>query len=442
MIFTTESMLSRHRTMKEDSPVYFRFREHEAQDSSAPVLLEDIVDRGLWQPPTKGNDYFNITYKQKDGAKKLTAGYFIGVRQFNWEDRGQKRKGVIWVLPKRESLQPEKLLWKCLENSKVRNHLEKCYEIFIDEEPVPIPPGVSDYLTPLIITDFVLRLYAIVKKGIRKSFVQVEQTLHNRVKGKILINRTIKGHLRKNTVNAIDCSFQVQSPDIPENRILKAAFIQCSRYINSRISGFYRIKNLLPYCFPPLENVGERIGENDFNSIHYSPFYKEYKPALKLARVLLKKFGFSVNSKDDLKNETLPFRIDMPELFERYCEALLRERYDDLLAGYGREGYSETRSGSRCMRPDFLLPSLNMIIDSKYKFWVENSIGEEDLRQLSLYGRYKPLLDKLENGYESPMLQFLYPSEDGCEIINFEDNIVNKEEKDFIDIKKYPVKIN
>jgi 5-methylcytosine-specific restriction endonuclease McrBC regulatory subunit McrC len=207
------------------------------------------------------------------------------------------------------------------------------------------------------------------------------------------------------------------------------------------MSGFREIKNLLPYCFPPLENVGETIAEHDFNSIHYSPFYNEYKPALKLARILLKKFDFSVRSDGDLKNKTLPFRINMPELFERYCEALLRDRYDDLLAGYGREGYSETRSGSRRMRPDFLLPSLNMIIDSKYKFWVKNAIGNEDLRQLSAYGRYKPLLDKLKTGYESPTLQFLYPSEAGSETIDLEDAAANRKETDFIKIKKYPVKI-
>jgi 5-methylcytosine-specific restriction endonuclease McrBC regulatory subunit McrC len=207
------------------------------------------------------------------------------------------------------------------------------------------------------------------------------------------------------------------------------------------MSGFREIKNLLPYCFPPLENVGETITEHAFNSIHYSPFYNEYKPALKLARVLLRKSDFSVHSDSDLKNKTLPFRINMPELFERYCEALLRDRYDDLLTGYLKGDDSETQSGRRLKRPDFLLPSLNMIIDSKYKFWVKDTIGEEDLRQLSLYGRYKPLLDKLENDYERPTLQFLYPAQDGSEVIDLEDATVNREEKDFIRIKKYPVKI-
>jgi 5-methylcytosine-specific restriction endonuclease McrBC regulatory subunit McrC len=207
------------------------------------------------------------------------------------------------------------------------------------------------------------------------------------------------------------------------------------------MSGFREIKNLLPYCFPPLENVGETITEHDFNSIHYSPFYNEYKPALKLARVLLRKSDFSVHADNDLKNKTLPFRINMPELFERYCEALLRDRYDDLLAGYGKEGYSETQSGHRRKRPDFLLPSLNMIIDSKYKFWQKDTIGGEDLGQLSFYGRYKPLLNKLENDCERPTLQFIYPAEDGREAIDLEDVTANREEKNFIKIKKYPVKI-
>jgi 5-methylcytosine-specific restriction endonuclease McrBC regulatory subunit McrC len=132
----------------------------------------------------------------------------------------------------------------------------------------------------------------------------------------------------------------------------------------------------------------------------------------------------------------------MPELFERYCEALLRGRYDDLLAGYGRDDSSETKSGHRLKRPDFLLPSLNMIIDSKYKFRIENSIGEEDLRQLSLYGRYMPILSNLKNNLKRPVLQFLYPSEDGYETIDLEDNNANREERGFIKIKKYPVKID
>ena len=128
---------------------------------------------------------------------------------------------------------------------------------------------------------------------------------------------------------------------------------------------------------------------SDFAKIKHSPFFKEYKEALKLAQMIFKRFGFNLNSKDTNTIKIPPFYINMPELFERYVEVKLRSLYkNDLVAGYGKKNGNSYIFG---LRPDFIVKNRKLIIDAKYKYWFENEISDnnfkKDFQQLSLYGR-------------------------------------------------------
>jgi hypothetical protein len=131
----------------------------------------------------------------------------------------------------------------------------------------------------------------------------------------------------------------------------------------------------------------------------------------------------------------------MPELFERYCESLLRKQYPDTLAGWGNTGKSETRAGTLKLRPDFVIPSMNTIVDSKYKYWIAGQEDKEGMQQMALYGREKKTLQQLNHDSELPILQFLYPSESGNKDIDLQ-NSSNSCINDYLSIKKYPLKID
>jgi len=167
--------------------------------------------------------------------------------------------------------------------------------------------------------------------------------------------------------------------------------------------------------------ASKNIQNSDFSKIKHSPFYKEYKEALRLSQMIFKRLGFTLNSHLSKNNYIPPFSIDMPELFERYVEVKLREKYPDIIDG------NRDKKFELSMRPDFLLPSKNMIIDAKYKYWYaktnENIDFKEDYQQLSLYGRANKIRKRilLEDNKEARLL-FIYPKIEGQECIKENDN--------------------
>lgn len=414
---------------------FFEFEEHTQQINTVDGSLKE------WLPKDIVPD--NFADDNKDFLcinKNLQANYFIGMRWLKCEEEGNKKKGVLWVKPKKEKVPYERILWKCLNHPVVNKHLDECYKIFPEEEPIPLPDDASDFITPLLITDFLVRVQKIVKKGLKKEFVSENSILNNKIKGKILVNSPIKHQLKRNAITQTHCSYQIHTPDCIDNQIIKAAILQAQKYIIRFMPNMPEIKNLLYYNLIAFEGITTKsINPSDFSISNHSAFFKEYKPVLNLARLILKGLGFSINSDISLKDKTVPpFYINMPELFERYCEVLLRNTYkSEVKAGYQRHGYSETRMGNRKLRPDFLIPSKNMIIDCKYKYWIENSENNADLGQLALYSRHIATKQFNSKG-EIPTLFILYPKSDSSTIIDFE-NDSKEDVYELLDFFKYSV---
>lgn len=414
---------------------FFNFQEHASQNSSDEIKLSDIMHDNSIEYKFSSD---NLQYLAL--SNELIADYYIGMRWIEWETDTEKKRGVIFVKPKHDNIPFEKLLWTCMNHPIVCNHMDECYEIFPDETPIPVPDKIKDFIIPLLITDYLLRVQKIVKKGIMKGYVNVKNTFNNRIKGKVAVNDTIKHHLKKNSITQTVCSYQIHTTDCLENRILKAALLQTQKYIYRSMSDRTNIKDILHYNLTAFDEVtSESISLVDFQKIKNNSFYKEYKTTLALAKLILKTLGFSLGSDISNKDKTIPpFYINMPELFERYCEVLLRKRYTGVLAGYSRYGKSETRSGVFKLRPDFILSSENRIIDSKYKYWIEDSEDKSGLAQLSLYSRYEPVLMKCGDFKSIPKLQFIYPSDSGESDIDFSSS-KNQIIENCREIYKYPI---
>jgi 5-methylcytosine-specific restriction enzyme subunit McrC len=127
--------------------------------------------------------------------------------------------------------------------------------------------------------------------------------------------------------------------------------------------------------------------------------YKEYAEGLRLAKMVLQKFSYSIvetNTKDS--NKIPPFYIDMSLLFELYVYGKLKQEFGNKITYQVQGSYGKV---------DFLRIDEKLIIDTKYKtYYSELFKGNEswkrdkmikDIRQLSGYARDIGILEKFGN---------------------------------------------
>lgn len=142
--------------------------------------------------------------------------------------------------------------------------------------------------------------------------------------------------------------------------------------------------------------VSDDVDLNQLKSIKHNAFYKEYKEAIRIAKLIIKRFGYNTrNAKAQPTGKTSvpPFWIDISKLFEFYILGLLKDRYGNKLIFQAQGTYGQ---------PDFLLAdeSNKLILDAKYRpIYQGKGYHIEDVRQLSGYARDTKLLSKL--GYIS-----------------------------------------
>ena len=153
------------------------------------------------------------------------------------------------------------------------------------------------------------------------------------------------------------------------------------------------------YCTPAFERVSDEVNLHELKAVKRNSFYKEYQEALKLSKIILKRFGYHISEIDNSTVEKIsvpPFWIDMSKLFELYVLGLLKDKYGDKILFQAQGSYGN---------PDYLLIDEiePLIIDAKYRpaYQKDNRISYiiEDIRQISGYARDVGILDKL--GYHT-----------------------------------------
>ena len=352
--------------------------------------------------------YDTQTGEFKDSV--LRANYFIGYR---WFKENESYVHVNQKVHNNHQADFMKMFLTCLKDSVVSKTItdspDKLYKIFFNDPMIEIEDE-KDEITPFLILHFLELVKNITRKGLKKGYIRVTENLTSKIKGKILINQTIKQNHLKNRLDKTVCNHQIFTINCLENQIIKTALMQCGKYLqNIKDETIYKTLRQNISAFELVDT--KDVFSSDFSKIKHSPFYKEYKEALSLAKMIFKRFGFALNnsSTNTQINKIPPYYINMPELFERYAEVKLREAGYDII-----DGNNVGKIAHWQMKPDFLLPSEKMIIDAKYKYWFEkgkeNSEYKDDYMQLSLYGRDKLIRRKIElvANNEAELL-FIYP---------------------------------
>ncbi|MGV8944882.1 MAG: 5-methylcytosine restriction system specificity protein McrC [Lutibacter sp.] len=353
-------------------------------------------------------DCFRIFSDKENQTHSIANSYFIGV---DWILENEK---AIYIEPKLNKDSAEqtdylKMLFLALKHNDVAEHTADLFEIRWDKPTIPITQA-QDLLTPLLVVQFLRIIKEIVRKGLKKAYYKVENNLYAKVKGKVLVSKTIKHNLFKNKQLNTFCSYDEFGLNGLENRLLKKTLVFIERYLPT-------IKNLqtekytseiFNYINPAFEFVSAEVSLNDVKNIKTNFFYKEYEEAIKLAKLILKRFGYNISNTQEKTIQTPPFWIDMSNLFELYVLGLLKDAYGkDVLYGkkevklnYGLPDYLITKSDLKC------------IVDAKYKLLYNNESNYDfdNIRQLSGYARDKEVFNKLDiNENEIIDCVFIYP---------------------------------
>lgn len=332
---------------------------------------------------------FTIIRNSEDEKKyHLKTGYFIGV------DWVESEKTALYIAPKlnieNKELDFIKMLFCSLRHSDVAKEIDELFEVKWDEPKICINQK-QDLLTPFLVVEFLSLLKTIVRKGLKKSYYEVENNLQSKVKGKILVGKSIKHNILQNRNLYTYCKYEEFGLNNKENRLLKKALNFVKRYLPNynQLTDNIALQNTFNFINPAFHGISDEIELNEIKHFRKNSFYKEYEPALNLAKLILKRFGYNISNTVKEAIQTPPFWIDMSKLFELYALGLLKDRFHNQVKFqykyYGNE-------------LDYLLKSdvYKMVIDAKYKLKYLNGKYDEDIRQVSGYARLRNVYEALD----------------------------------------------
>ena len=278
-------------------------------------------------------------------------------------------------------------------------------------------------LTLFLISLFVSRMREIVRTGLKKDYVILEENLNSKVKGRILHGKNLQRNILQGRCERFYCSFQEYTTDIPINRFLKRALVLCKDIIANQVSNHifadtYSKSNIFPtlaYCLSQMQHVQSETGNSFFTNnikVPRGKLFRNYEEAINLARIIfrLEEAYFLSGQQEESRN--LPdFWIYLPTLFEHYVWGKMNTIGADVQP-----------SGFLGQKADFIFRDLQIVVDAKFKKWyhkdivvdakckkwyhkdIDNSLSDEqidsmrsDFRELSGFARdyiYFPDADK------------------------------------------------
>ncbi len=401
-------------------------REEKVRDK-LDIFLERLKNKDEDHPETLG---LHLYFDARKEAQEIRASYWVGLV---WLD---EEKGIAVRVKSRWKVKSENkpielvLLEECLRFPQVAERLwgrrgieadkgEKLFYYWPDHTPIKVAKeeAYAGYL--FLIAQFLYELKKLCERYLRRQFPKVEDNLRGRVKGKILIRENLRANACRGRLDQVFCSFHIHSLDTRENQILKAALEVSEAYLATRGFRMPALWSLARFCRSSLAEVrSRRIQPEDFKGLRLSGLMKPYQEPIQLARIILTRIANEPNpSKWESKEvDVFPYAINMYQLFERYCEVLLRSgdmgwKPDNLWPGDHDLGEDFK------VRPDFLIvkDGEGIVADAKYKpNWPLKCQDDyrRDIYQVVAYTQHKGVREKLRSlGAEKPgeRIWILYP---------------------------------
>ena len=260
------------------------------------------------------------------------------------------------------------------------------------EAPTIYAPSLKGVLSPLIVLHFLGVVSRI--RSLKKGYVHYSENL-KKVKGHIKVMKNERKNIAVKRFDRVFCDYDEYTTDIPENRLIKKALLFSKQILRPVIENHQsgtKVNIMLLRALTMFENVSEDVQIREVRRIKGHKLFSEYNEAVRLAKLILQRYDYSISKTSKEEEYVSPFTLDMSLLYEHYVYGLLREAYGNRIL-YQCEG--ETGF------PDFLYCSsgFRAILDTKYIPKYETaSLDNYVIRQLSGYSRDLPILKKL--GYK------------------------------------------
>ena len=390
----------------------FDFEEHQRLEGADKIeAFKGILDAGHALRPAVPNyksikdvEYLGIF----DDSGIPKAHYYIGASWFI------KDKCAFVVKPKVE-VDYVKLFMTALEmNSENEAEYFSNYYYIDFKKPAIKTDALNNVITPLLILHYISLLKHLVAKGLKKGYVVREENLQSKIRGRILLQKHLTKNVFAKREDRVFCRFQEFTEDIPENRILKKALSFSVRFISQYESFKSHLQELMPLLSvigSAFENVSKDVTIAQVAKVNAGKIFRHYEAAIKVAKLILRHFDYSIDKVSDETQEVRPFCIDMPRLYEMYVLNLLRKAYGDQIKFQVK--------GSHKTQVDYIDVNEQIILDAKYKpRYEKGDIGiTADVREISGYARDKKILKALKwdaniadkNGKLLPDCVIVYP---------------------------------
>ena len=177
-----------------------------------------------------------------------------------------------------------------------------------------------------------------------------------------------------------------------ENRLIKRALLFAERIVGRMLDQRQRsavmLQGRLNGCFAAFAEVDDRVELWEVRRCKRNKLYREYEEAVKLAKMILRRYDNSIDRASAEEHALPAFWIDMSLLYEHYVLGALRK-------AYGPKILYQTNVTTG--KPDFLYVDEEspLILDTKYKpRYGAGTFDVDDVRQLAGYARDRKVLKK------------------------------------------------
>ena len=339
----------------------------------------------------------NLAFQQTDYLKKpkylgiydYCASYYIGA---SWL---VKNELAVIVTPKMKNIDFVTMFLEALEvdTKNESDYFAQCYGIQFDEPTIETDEQLNQ-LTPLLVLHFISLLERLVKRGLKKDYIIREENLKTKVKGRLLITKHLQKNVFQQRSDRVYCQYQEYTDDIPENRLLKKALLFADRIINNyeslkAQSSYSEIQSRLLRLKNVLSHISDEIEPYQVQKLSTNKLFKEYKEAIRVAKMLLRRYDYSISEASEEQHSTPPFWIDMSRLYEMWIFSQLEKAYPGRIQ-FQVKGHCGTAV-------DFIKKDECLIMDAKYKphYDYSNRGIIDDIREISGYARDWKILQRL-----------------------------------------------
>ena len=248
----------------------------------------------------------------------LRASFYIGA---SWL---KKHELAVVVTPKMPNINFVDMFVAALEvdTRNESDYFAKCYGIQFDEPTIEADARLSQ-LTPMLVLHYISVLHRLATRGLRRNYITSEENLKAKVKGRIMLGRHLRQNVFQQRVDRVFCQYQEFTDDTPENRLLKRALLFAEQFIDGKSGLRHKIESTdIPKHLRQLKSKFEHISDDiepyQIQHLSTNKLFRDYREAIRVAKMLLRRFDYSIAKATSEPQKTLPFWIDMARLKEMY----------------------------------------------------------------------------------------------------------------------------